>query len=227
MKDFETIYRKKGAYHFSARGFDKWWLKDNYRIISKYITKNETVLDLACGEGMLSFFLKKNKIFGIDNSPSAIKLAGSIAKGQYMTGNMTSLPFEKAFFDSVVCSLSFQYLIPADLSIALSEIKRVLKDKGKLILSYPNILKNRPPSPLAAELKYDELKRLLEKAGFEISNKCGICFLIPSSVIKMSKIPVVSLISRVVYKIAALGRFFPRRAYHYIFVCSKKGEAEL
>jgi len=222
MKNFEKQYSSKGAYHVRAKGFGRWWLRDNYRILSKYINRGDTVLDLACGDGCLSFFLKDNRIIGIDNSPTGIKLAKSIAKGEYMEGDMKSLPFEEALFDIVVCSLSFQYLVPKDLKVTLDEIKRVLKVKGKLILSYPNILKNRSPSPDAVELKYIKLKQILVEKGFGIDKEKGICFLIPSVIVRMSKVPILSLISWVVYKIATIGRFFPRHAYHYVFVCSKR-----
>lgn len=98
----------------------------------------ETVLDLACGTGLLTRKLAERHgiVHGLDLSGAMLRqahrktpqhLSGTI---DYARGNAEQLPFGEDFFDAVTCSGAF-YFFP-DLPRVLNEIVRVLKPSGRL-----------------------------------------------------------------------------------------------
>ena len=75
---------------------------------------------------------KGAKVVGIDATPAFIELATKRdPHATFVVGEMEELPFEENWFDYVVGFNSFQYA--ADTKNALTEAKRVLKNKGHLI----------------------------------------------------------------------------------------------
>jgi len=95
----------------------------------------QTLLDVGCGTGYFSNLAFKGGVIvtGIDASEEFIKQARKRnSEIKFIHGEMEELPFPDNNFD-VVCGFnSFQYA--ADMKNALSEAKRVLKDKGKLVV---------------------------------------------------------------------------------------------
>lgn len=117
-------------------------------LLKNELAEKRTLLDLGCGEGKLIFKLMKNfdKLFGIDISPKRIKKAKELAK-RYSPDNEKikfiiadiekGLPFPKDSFDVVTCVAVLEHLF--DVYGVLSEINRVLRKRGILILEIPNI----------------------------------------------------------------------------------------
>lgn len=109
------------------------------------------VLDAGCGSGALSFALRAKGAFvtGFDSSPVMVELArqqlGGDADLQVADISMP-LPFADGAFDDVVVSLVLHYL--QDWTAPLSELRRVLKPGGRLLLSvnHPRILESSEPS---------------------------------------------------------------------------------
>lgn len=92
------------------------------------------LLDVGCGSGLFSNLahLKGAGVTGIDASGQLIEWARQRNPDiHFLTGEMESLPFADQDFDLVCGFNSFQYA--ADVKNALTEAKRVLKDKGRLI----------------------------------------------------------------------------------------------
>ena len=87
IKDFDKAYKKKGAYHVFAKGFDAWFLEENYSSIAQFCHSDHVVLDLGCGEGRLSDFLNCARLDGIDYLQSAIDLNKEIFGPKYHTLN--------------------------------------------------------------------------------------------------------------------------------------------
>ena len=101
------------------------------------------ILDVGCGGGKtigkLARLAFKGKVFGIDHSPDMVKYSKQvnstlIAKNQVTIKESTieKLKFLNDFFD-LVTAIETYYFWP-NLPTAFSEIKRVLKPKGKLLL---------------------------------------------------------------------------------------------
>jgi len=112
-----------------------------YLLAINYI-KDKTVLDIACGIGYGTYYLSPycKNITGVDNSDEAIK----IAKKRYKRSNLfflkadaTSTTLESSSFDVIVSYETIEHI--NDQKAFLSEIMRLLKPDGLLLLSCPNI----------------------------------------------------------------------------------------
>jgi len=94
-----------------------------------------TLLDVGCGSGFFSNLAQVEgaDVTGIDASPPLIKQAKRRnAAINFLTGEMEELPFADNTFDIVCAFNSIQYA--ESIKYALIEAKRVLKEKGKLVL---------------------------------------------------------------------------------------------
>jgi ubiquinone/menaquinone biosynthesis C-methylase UbiE len=142
--------------------------------------KDATLLELGCGTGTWTVFLKRLafRITSVDISEDLLKVAREKAPGvEFLAGDIEHLPFPKDHFH-VVCGLSVLHHL--DSTKALAEIYRVLKPGGRIWFSEPNMLnpqiflqKNIPLLKRWAGDTPDEtafvrwpLKRQLKRAGF-------------------------------------------------------------
>lgn len=102
-----------------------------------------TVLDAACGFGYGSAILSRaaEQVTGIDLSEERIRYARfryADSRVSFQRMDVTRTDFPDNRFDRVVSIETFEH-IPEDLAhVFLSEMKRVLKPDGLLILSTPN-----------------------------------------------------------------------------------------
>lgn len=97
-------------------------------------------LDIGCGGGrhMVLAFKKgfsKDKIWGCDFSKGQIETV--LNKGfNAKVCDMRNLEFEDNMFDAIICIASFHHLLCFDDWIkALSEMKRILKKNGRILMS--------------------------------------------------------------------------------------------
>ncbi len=106
--------------------------------------KDKTVLDAACGEGygsnLLSYSAKQ--VYGIDINADVIDNAKEKYKGRenliFKEGSIGALPIDDHSIDVVISFETIEH-VGEDLQRSfLSEIKRVLKLDGYLIISTPN-----------------------------------------------------------------------------------------
>ena len=107
------------------------------------LVKGKCVLDLACGEGYGSSLMSgvAEQVVGVDVSADAIKHA-SIKYGRkrgnlkFQKSSAADLPFHDASFDVVVSFETIEHL--AEQAQMLTEIRRVLRPHGVLVISSPN-----------------------------------------------------------------------------------------
>ena len=95
---------------------------------------SDKMLDIGCGSGLYATLAAKSGavVTGFDATQQLIEEAKLRNPSiNFLTGEMEELPFEDNSFDIVSGFNSFQYA--SDVKHALSEAKRVLKDKGKLV----------------------------------------------------------------------------------------------
>ena len=93
-------------------------------------------LDAACGTGRHTRRLVElgHNVVGVDGSPEMLDVAqGSVPKALFHEGDLCSLPLESASVDLVVCALALEHV--ADLSRAITELSRVLRSGGRMVLS--------------------------------------------------------------------------------------------
>ena len=132
--------------HFFSLGIDKIW-RNKVRNIVKNIPHNQ-ILDVATGTGDLAIALSKIKgtnIIGVDISNKMLdvgrqkvvkkKLEGRV---DLRNGDSLNLPFEDNQFDAVTVAFGVRNF--ENISQGLSEISRVLKANGKIIvLEFSNL----------------------------------------------------------------------------------------
>lgn len=111
----------------------------------EWLTENaSTVLDFGCGNGIVLFLCSlygtKSHI-GIDLSPRAIQSAENGTKlapqgdFRFVCGSLEALQrVEDGSADAVVLSNIIDNLYPEDAATVLTEIKRILKKKGRILL---------------------------------------------------------------------------------------------
>lgn len=113
----------------------------NALIAQADIQSGQRVLDLACGTGTLSVWIKNAHpdadVTGLDGDPQILSLAERKAKRadasiEFKTAMSFDMPFPDAYFDRVVSSLFFHHLSWDDKIRTGREIKRVLKPGGQL-----------------------------------------------------------------------------------------------
>jgi len=122
-----------------------------YKIITDIISNevgHENVLDVGCGDGVLTYQLGKTgaTITGIDNNKEAINYArtrlSSESNIQFFYGSCYNMPFKKKSFEYIIASELIEHL--SDPSRFLNELNRVWNKGGKIIISTPLRLTQKP-----------------------------------------------------------------------------------
>ncbi|MDF0682390.1 MAG: methyltransferase domain-containing protein [Candidatus Nitrosocosmicus sp.] len=102
--------------------------------------KEDTVLDVACGPGIIACEYAKlvNHVTGIDLTPSLIERAKHVQKEQglnnieWRVGDVSNLPFSDESFSIVMTRASFHHIV--DRKRVLEEMIRVCKIGGKILV---------------------------------------------------------------------------------------------
>jgi ubiquinone/menaquinone biosynthesis C-methylase UbiE len=105
------------------------------------LVEGKTVLDIASGSGYGTQLLAQSAkhVFGVDINEKAVVYARNFFNSTnitYKVGSGTKIPLENSSVDYAITFETIEHIIEADKFI--SELKRVLKPKGQLILSTPN-----------------------------------------------------------------------------------------
>ena len=143
--------------------------------------QNDTVLDVACGPGIVSCEFAKvvSKVTGIDITPAMIEQAKTLQKDKKMEniewriGDVTNLPFDDNSFSIVLTRYSFHHFLEP--KKVLQEMKRVCKPRGKILVidvtpykdkvdAYNNVEKLRDSSHVRA-LTFVELEGMMKEIG--------------------------------------------------------------
>lgn len=151
------------------------------------LNKNEVVLDLGTGSGYLAFPLAKenpdNKVIGLDIVEETLKRNTEKAKQQNMSNicfvgyDGIKFPFEDESVDAIYTRYALHHF--PDIQSTFREMKRVLKPKGKIILSDPTPNENDKSGFVDAFMKKKpdghikfytrrEFEELAEENGFKI-----------------------------------------------------------
>jgi len=133
-KDFNLI-----AEEFNVSRQKVWQEMAELKI---FIEPNSKALDLGCGNGRLFDFLKDKNIeyFGIDFSEELIKMAKNKYGNNFQVADILNLPFSDNYFDTIWSVAVFHHIPSRELRLlALKEMKRVLKDKGRVIMTCWNL----------------------------------------------------------------------------------------
>jgi ubiquinone/menaquinone biosynthesis C-methylase UbiE len=101
---------------------------------------SDRVLDVGCGSGYFErhyLIGKVERVRAVDVNAAAIAYAQQRGgREHFIVAPAENLPFEDASFDKVLCLDTLEHV--EDARAAISEIHRVLKTDGLLVLSVPN-----------------------------------------------------------------------------------------
>jgi len=140
-------------------GLDRRWR----RITAETVVRpGDAVLDACCGTGDLALAAKRigARVTGLDFSERMLERARRKAPSlQWVNGDLLALPFDDSTFDAATVGFGVRNV--DDLERALRELRRVLRDGGRL-----GILEITRPRGLAApfyRLWFDAVVPLLGK----------------------------------------------------------------
>lgn len=135
---YENLYdqeQKRLDLHFNPR------IKIMLGMINDLQLVNKRILDLGCYDGTFLSLIKnrKNDFYGIEASDYGFQEAKAkgIKVDKFFMRDGVKLPFENDFFDLVIIGEIIEHIYDTD--FFLTEIKRVLKKSGYLLVSTPNI----------------------------------------------------------------------------------------
>ena len=119
--------------------FQKYWHQKKWRTLKKLLkgSVNGCLLDIGCADGTTTLQIHKNfprlEITGLDYYQKAIEFARRTKpKIKFVIGDVHKLPFRNKSFDIVSAIETLEHL--QNPKQALSEIYRVLKPKGYLVV---------------------------------------------------------------------------------------------
>jgi SAM-dependent methyltransferase len=184
-------YTERGDYHRAPD--PAWEYAPTYRakldLVRAYLDRlppGTRVLDAGCGEGVLvEEYASRLAIVGVD--PNYVS-------EHVQAGSLVELPFVDQAFDRALCLDVLEHLPFHEQPIALSELFRVLRPGGELIVAVPNLahLQSRVHFLLygrlirtAGVVKHPgdrpiaEYRELVRRAGFQIAGEQGIFPTVP------------------------------------------------
>jgi ubiquinone/menaquinone biosynthesis C-methylase UbiE len=93
-------------------------------------------LDAACGTGRHTAYLASlgHKVIGVDTSPEMlVRARRKMPDGEFYEADLHDLPLADDSVDLVVCAIALSHV--PDLAQALTELVRVLRPNGHLVIS--------------------------------------------------------------------------------------------
>ena len=146
------------------KSYKKWFEKEK-KYLQKIITKDASVLEVGCGNGRSIFDIlpKTKNVTGIDHDKKAVVDAKNnfsrYPSIKILKADAAQLPFDNEEFDFVICMVTFANFADKKFK-ALEEMRRVLKDSGKIIISVfsENALEERMRVYKTSGIKIKEVK---------------------------------------------------------------------
>jgi SAM-dependent methyltransferase len=161
---------------------------DEARLISQGYTFKQLVggnylsgecLNAGCGEGLYSSFLESfsgiSRITNLDLTLPLIQNQRSDSRHISIQGSLTSLPFKDNSFDCCLCSEVVEHI--EEDTVAISELARVLRPNGILLISVPTPPAPYDPAHVREGYTISELSELLTSNGLMIVRHTN-CFYI-------------------------------------------------
>lgn len=140
----EQLYEREGLFGDERQFFNMSNRLEKLRTMVGSIERAPTnILDLGCGTGYFAHELKElfpaATVWGVDVSEKALAIGTRrYPQVQFQRADAeVGLPFASALFDLVISGEHIEHL--RDVDTYLSEIVRVLKPQGTMVLTTPNL----------------------------------------------------------------------------------------
>lgn len=138
--DFNKVLNKTEPYP----GY--WYAAEDYVLTSaehRLPKKIKTLLDLGCGEGrlLLRFADRCERVVAIDPDPNRLSLAKKCISGHgignvhFYNNEVDAVSFPDNYFDVILLSHILEHLRSDKVEAIMSEVLRILKPEGKLIIT--------------------------------------------------------------------------------------------
>ena len=141
FKENSKMNYNKQAEIYDEKGDGKFVAPMYGEIINRIMSANpKKLLDVGCGTGNVLIKLSSNEdmsLYGLDISENMIETAKKNLgnKAELKVGDSEYMPWEDNSFDVIVCNASFHHYPNPEK--VLSEMKRMLKSDGTLIIGDP------------------------------------------------------------------------------------------
>jgi SAM-dependent methyltransferase len=202
-------------------------------IIEKALPDNATVLEAGCGTGQtLSLFCSRHTTIGLDISPDALSIAQKNCDA-VINGDIFHIPLKDRSCDLVYNSGVIEHFKEPENRTAVSEMVRVTKKGGSVIIIVPNSFCPwyRVGKSVAVLLKnfefgYEEdysinrLKKIMESCNVSVVNSFGLQALPPLATNAHELVPVT-----IRKHLGIIEDYFPQKQYYAyaIGIVAKKG----
>ena len=120
--------------HDSPIPLQRYWQRSRYRHITELISGQGAVLDVGCGSSRIISALPKGSV-AVDILLRKLRFARRYGVPLVQASGF-ALPFKNESFACVLCSQVIEH-VPKE-SLLLSELVRVLKPRGRLVLGTPD-----------------------------------------------------------------------------------------
>ena len=142
-KEYESLSGDIDEQAYNSNNLvQKYWHRRRINTIIQnlHITKEDIVLDIGCGSGVMArkCFEKGGTVIGMDLNYRSVEYAISknIPKSSFIIADAQHLPFKQDVFDIIVCGEIIEHLQNPDKMV--SDALKTLKPGGNVCISTPN-----------------------------------------------------------------------------------------
>lgn len=153
---WNNVFKNKKWGEYPSEHLVRFVAQNYYRCKNK---KKIRILEVGCGAGANIRYLCEQgfDVYGLDYSRVAIKQAQEMLKKNKINhsasltcSNISNIPFENNFFDLIIDIECLYSLTPENKDLAIKEIYRTLKNKGRGTL-FSQIFSDKTTSPILVE----------------------------------------------------------------------------
>jgi ubiquinone/menaquinone biosynthesis C-methylase UbiE len=158
-----------------AEGFWQFELTETWDAFTQRLAQGVRIADIGCGPGRdtAQFVQRGFRVAGLDYSFGMLGEAQRRAPAPYLQGDMRILPFASNSFKGAWVCASLLHLPRGEAPRVMAETHRILKPGGVLYISLKEgqgeEWDTRKGARFFTYYQADEVKSLLESAGFEIT----------------------------------------------------------
>jgi len=169
---------------YLAESYERFMVPSLFAPWSSYLIQRanpqpgERVIDIACGTGIVARNVAplvglRGIVMGLDANPDMINIARTAAERdhtaiEWHTGPAEQLPFPDENFDLIFCQFGLMFF--SDRHVALTEMHRVLKTGGRVIMSVWQGLDRHPFYQTLHEVSQRHLGKSSVQAVFSLGD---------------------------------------------------------
>ena len=144
--DFQKVYENKNFEHLNKKEtvflHGRTLVLEELELVLSSIPKNSKILDVGCGTGHLTQWIKNKgyEVYGIEPSEEMYNFAKkNFPEIEIKKGISSEIPYEDNFFDLIVAFEVLRYLDKSENLKTFSEFNRVLKNDGTFFVTQVNL----------------------------------------------------------------------------------------